>query len=83
MIDKELLSILACPETRQPLAMASTEQVAATNARIAAGEQKNVAGVKVDEAIEEGLLREDGTILYPIRRGIPVLLAEEGLPQPQ
>ena len=79
MIDKDLLSILACPDTHQPLALASAEQVQAANARIAAGEQKNVAGLQVDEAIEGGLVREDGRVLYPIRQSIPVLLSEEGL----
>ena len=40
----------------------------------------NVGGQTVTEAIESGLVREDGTILYPVREGIPVLLVEEGLP---
>ena len=31
-------------------------------------------------AIDGGLLREDGRILYPVREGIPILLIEEGLP---
>jgi uncharacterized protein YbaR (Trm112 family) len=82
MIDKDLLSILVCPATHQALALADEAQVQAANARIQAGEQNNVAGSAVEESIEGGLLRQDGQILYPIRQGIPVLLAEEGLPQP-
>ena len=82
MIDKELLAILACPETHQPLAEAEAALVAEVNARIAAGELKNVGGADVGEAIEGGLVREDGRVLYPIRHGIPVLLIEEGLPLP-
>lgn len=81
MIDKDLLSILACPDTHQPLALADAARLERVNARIRAGEQCNVAGQKISEPIEGGLLREDGRILYPIRQGIPVLLAEEGLPQ--
>ncbi len=79
MIDKELLAILACPETHQPLAEASRELLARVNARIARGEQKNVGGDTVSDALEEGLVREDGRIVYPVREGIPVLLVEEGL----
>jgi uncharacterized protein YbaR (Trm112 family) len=80
VIDKELLAILACPETHQPLAEADAALIERVNAAIVAGDQKNVAGGAVAEAIDGGLLREDGAILYPIREGIPILLIEEGLP---
>ena len=81
MIDKELLAILACPETHQPLAQAAAEVVEQVNAKISAGGQTNVAGNAVSEAVEGGLVREDGRIFYPIRHSIPVLLIEEGLVQ--
>ncbi len=79
MIDQDLLSILACPETHQPLAMASAEDLAAVNARIAAGGVKNRGGKDVTDALTEGLVREDKQVLYPIRDGIPFLLVDEGL----
>ena len=80
MIDKELLEILACPETHQKLAEASDELLAALNAKISAGELKNVGGEAVTDTLEAGLVREDGAIVYPIRDAIPVLLIDEGLP---
>jgi uncharacterized protein YbaR (Trm112 family) len=80
MIDKDLLAILACPETHQPLAEASADLVQRVNAAIARGAQKNVGGAPVEQPIEAGLVREDKKILYPIRDEIPVLLVEEGLP---
>ena len=79
MIDKDLLEILACPETHQPLALAGDDAVAALNTKIEAGECTNVGGDKVTHKLDGGLVREDGTILYPIRDGIPVLLIDEGL----
>lgn len=79
MIDKDLLSILACPDTHQPLREASDEELAKLNARIAAGEVKNKAGRPVAEALEAALVREDGKLAYPIQKGIPVLLVDEGL----
>jgi len=79
LIDQDLLEILACPETHQPLAMASAEQVDALNKRIQAGGVKNVGGADVSETIDAGLVREDGKIVYPIRNQIPVLLVDEGL----
>jgi len=80
VIDKDLLKILACPETHQPLAEASEEVLAALNARIAAEEVKNVGGEVVKETLVAGLVREDGAIVYPIRDEIPVLLIGEGIP---
>ena len=82
LIDPELLEILACPETHQPLALADAKLLETVNARIAAGECENVGGTKVESALEGGLVREDATIVYPIRDEIPVLLVDEGIPIP-
>ncbi len=79
MIDKDLLEILACPETHQPLAEADEATVRAVNAKIEAKELANVVGQTVEEAIDGGLVREDGRILYPVRQRIPVLLVDEGI----
>ena len=78
-IDKELLEILACPETYQSLAEADDALLERMNAKIAAGEMKNVGGADVTEPLDGGLVREDGKIVYPVREGIPVLLIDEGL----
>ena len=80
VIDKELLAILACPETHQPLAEAEADLVARLNARIESGEQKNAGGTVVTEKIDGGLVRQDKKVVYPVRDNIPVLLIEEGLP---
>lgn len=82
MIDKELLKILACPQTHQPLAEASEDLLAKVNAAIEAGGVKNVGGEAVSEALPGGLVREDGSIIYPIRDKIPVLLIDEGIATP-
>lgn len=79
MIDKDLLSILACPETHQPLREAAEADLAAVNARIAAGGLANVGGKAVAEALQAGLVREDGKRIYPVKDGIPVLLIDEGI----
>src|SRR5215207_5745157 len=80
MIDPEFLEQLRCPETRQPLTMASVEVVRAVNERIAAGEQRNRGGSKVEQPCDGGLIRQDGRFLYPIRQAIPVLLIAEAIP---
>ena len=79
MIDKDLLQILACPETHQALAEAGLELLKRVNDRVAAGQAKNKSGEDVKEPLEAGLVRQDGKIVYPIRDGIPVLLVDEGI----
>jgi uncharacterized protein len=79
VIDKELLEILACPQTHQPLSEASAAQLESLNKAIKAGTVKNVGGDVVSETLDGGLIRQDGTIVYPIRDEIPVLLIDEGI----
>ncbi len=78
-VDAELLEILVCPETKQPVALASADVLAKVNAEIEAGRLRNRGGGKVSEAVQEGLLREDGRILYIVDDGIPVMLVEESI----
>jgi uncharacterized protein YbaR (Trm112 family) len=79
MIDAELLAILRCPETYQEIRLADPSLVNEVNGKISAGSLKNRAGRTITEAIDGGLLRADGRILYPIRKNIPLMLAEEGI----
>jgi uncharacterized protein len=80
MIDADLLAILCCPETHQEVRLAESAVIDKLNAQIAAGALKNRAGQLVQEKIEGGLVRADGMFLYPIRRDIPVMLVDEGIP---
>lgn len=79
MIDDELLQILACPATHQPLRVATADELARVNEGIRAGTCKNVDGAAVAGELVEGLVREDATVLYAVRDEIPVLLVEEGI----
>ena len=78
-INDELLEILACPETKQSLALASSDVLAQLNAQIEQGALRTRGGEAVSKTIEEGLVREDGKILYVIDDGIPVMLIEESI----
>ncbi|HLH53427.1 MAG TPA: hypothetical protein VKY92_07415 [Verrucomicrobiae bacterium] len=80
MIDTELLKVLCCPETRQPVRPADAAIVQQLNANIAAGTLKDRTGRAVSAALSGGLIRADGKILYPVRGDIPVMLVEEGIP---
>jgi uncharacterized protein YbaR (Trm112 family) len=78
-VSPELVEILVCPETKQPVAIASQDVLARVNDKISAGSLRNRGGEKVEKAITEGLLREDGKILYAVDDGIPVMLIEESI----
>jgi len=78
-ISNELLEILVCPETRQPVALAEDQVIKDLNAAIQSGSLRTRGGNKVADPIQEGLLREDGRILYRIEDDIPVMLIEESI----
>jgi uncharacterized protein len=78
-ISSELLEILVCPETKQPVALAGADVLARLNAEVDAGRLRNRGGDTVKSRIAEGLVREDGKILYPIDDDIPVMLIEESI----
>lgn len=65
-MDEALLETLCCPVTHQPLRLADTETLGRVRA-------------KAGRAVSEGLLREDGLMVYPVKNGIPLLVPEEGI----
>ena len=79
MIDHELLDILVCPETKQPLHLAEDALLGRVNSAIAAGRLRNRGGQVVERELEQGLVREDGQVLYPVWDDIPVMLLDEAL----
>jgi uncharacterized protein YbaR (Trm112 family) len=78
-VSQELLEILVCPETKQPVSPASDELIARLNEQIEEGTLRNRGGGAVETTLTEGLLREDGKILYVVDDGIPVMLIEESI----
>jgi uncharacterized protein len=80
MVDQELLDILVCPETKQALRVADAEVLRHLNEAIGRGTVTNRGGRTLDEPVSEGLVREDGDLLYPIRDDIPIMLVDEAIP---
>lgn len=82
-IDSRLLAILRCPLTKQSLAIISNEKMAEINALIAAGTLQYADGTEIETVIEQGLITANGTRIYRIDAGIPIMLQSKCIPLPK
>ena len=80
MITKEILQLLVCPESHQPLKLGEQKLIENLIQGIRAKKVKNRQGTLVEREPEQVLVREDRKYLYPIYDNIPVLLVEEAIP---
>jgi uncharacterized protein YbaR (Trm112 family) len=78
-VDGKLLEILCCPVSKSPLSRLGQERLERLNQMIGAGNVLYVDGRTVTGALQEGLITEDGKVIYAVQDDIPVLLAEEGI----
>lgn len=81
-VSPDLLEILVCPETKQPVSPAGEDLLARVNSEIQAGRLRNRGGETVKDPLREALVRQDGRVLYPVDDGIPVMLVEESIELP-
>ena len=78
MIPADLVELLRCPQSGQALTLAEPEVIARFNEQ--RSRASSAAGPMVRQPLTDALIRQDRLLLYPIRDGIPILLAEEGVP---
>ncbi|MDZ7266784.1 MAG: Trm112 family protein [candidate division KSB1 bacterium] len=82
-MDQELINILCCPQSKVPVELLSSEELARLNRAIAAGKIKQVDGTPVKKPISEALITRDRKTIYRVDDGIPVMLIEQGIPAAQ
>ena len=78
-VDPELLAILRCPETLQPVRLADDSTVQRLRDQARQGSLQNLQGEKVASDFEALLVRQDGKRAYLVRDGIPVMLIDEAM----
>jgi uncharacterized protein YbaR (Trm112 family) len=78
-IDQDLLDILVCPDSRQPLTPADAALLARLNGEIRGRRLRNRGGEVVESEIREGLVREDGRYLYVVDDDIPIMLIDQSI----
>ena len=82
-ITKELLAILCCPATKEPVRILNEDELSRVNEQIKKGVVKNVDGTTVEKPLSEGLITTDRKTIYRIDEDIPVMLVEMGIPVDQ
>lgn len=78
-MDRKLLDILACPATRQPLALLEARGLDVLNQAIRGGGITRIDATVQADVLREALVTRDRKLVYRIDDGIPVLLVEEGI----
>ncbi len=58
-IDKDLLAILCCPDTKQDVSLADGSLIAKLNEAVSLGQLKNKANKPITEPLDGGLIRSD------------------------
>lgn len=78
-VDSKLLEILCCPVSKTPLVILGPEKLEKLNSNIRDDEVLYVDHRVVSEPLQEGLITEDGKVIYAVRDNIPILLEEQGI----
>ena len=78
-VDGKLLEILCCPVSKTPLTPLGQKKLEKLNNAIKSDEVLFINGDIITEPLAEGLITEDGKVIYPVRDDIPVLLEEKGI----
>ena len=78
-VDGKLLEILCCPVSKIPLKVLGQEKLARLNKAVTSGDALYVDGERVSDPLQEGLITEDGKVIYAVQDNIPILLEEQGI----
>ena len=78
-IEKKLLDILCCPETKVDVIELTEEDLKKLNDKIKSGKVVYKNGETVDQALTEGLITVDKKTVYRIDDEIPIMLINKAI----
>lgn len=79
MVAAKLISLLRCPIDGAALELADESLVTRVNQAIEAGTARDRQDQKITAKIDAGLVGPGGKRLYPVRQGIPTLIADQAI----
>lgn len=78
-IEPKHLSALRCPVTKRPIELLSKKSLDALNSKILQASVTDNGGRVLSAELEQALITDTGTTIYPMINGVPVLIEAEGI----
>lgn len=75
-----LLEFLVCPETRQRLRALEEPVLRELNGHIENKSLRDAGGRVLSRPLEDGLIRQDGRVVYPVWEGVPYMRPDHAIP---
>ncbi len=83
MLESKLIDMLRCPIDGSGLQLLTDEEVARINLALETGGLRDRLDQRISSALDAGLLNRQANRVYPVRGGIPSLVADEAVDLPE
>ena len=77
--NSKLLEIIRCPISKSTLTRVAPDEIQVLNEQIELGKILNRLGQVETDRLEDGFFNSDRSLVWPVRKGILVLVADQAL----